>query len=101
MGWNPGKYYYVGGTSMATPHVAGIAALMLEKNPGLSQIDVETYLKSSALDIPMGSMLIVDYNTAIGSWDWMTVEWELLPGEEATGSGLVQADKTIQSVPSP
>jgi subtilisin family serine protease len=101
MGWNPGNYYYVGGTSMATPHVAGIAALMLEKNPGLSQSDVETYLKSSALDIPMGSMLIVDYNTAIGSWDWVTVEWEQLPGEEATGAGLVQADQAIQSVPSP
>lgn len=31
------NFYYVGGTSMATPHVSAVAALMLEKNPELTQ----------------------------------------------------------------
>jgi len=98
MGWNPGNYYYVGGTSMATPHVAGIAALMLEIDPGLSQNEVEGILKSTALHIPSDTMDIVDFDSDIGSWAWVTVGWE---DPEATGAGLVQADQAILSVLSP
>lgn len=36
------------GTSMATPHVAGAAALMLTKHPGLSPAQVLTILQTSA-----------------------------------------------------
>ncbi|MFL6673286.1 MAG: S8 family peptidase [Massilia sp.] len=40
------------GTSMATPHVAGVAALMLSKNPNLTPDEVESKLKSSARAFP-------------------------------------------------
>jgi serine protease len=40
------------GTSMATPHVAGVAALMLSKNPNLTPDEVEAKLKSSARAFP-------------------------------------------------
>jgi serine protease len=50
----PGADSYAGyrGTSMATPHVAGVAALMLARNPGLTPDEVEARLKSSARPFP-------------------------------------------------
>jgi serine protease AprX len=42
------KWDSLSGTSMATPHVAGIAALMLEKNPGLAPQMVKNLIKHTA-----------------------------------------------------
>ena len=93
-GWNPGNFYYVGGTSMAAPHVSGIAALMLEANPTLTQGEIESIMKSTAILIQPGNMRIVNsgYNdTGYPGWVWTTVEW----GSDATGAGLIQADVAV------
>jgi serine protease len=45
-------YAYYMGTSMATPHVAGVAALMLAKNPNLTPDEVEAKLKATARAFP-------------------------------------------------
>jgi subtilisin family serine protease len=94
---NPGNFYYVGGTSMATPHVASAAALMLEKDPSLTQSDIEGILKSTALDIPeSGSRTILD-NTVVATITWDT-DCDGIPCD-AVGSGLIQVDEALNQVP--
>ncbi|MEI7815352.1 MAG: S8 family serine peptidase [Coriobacteriia bacterium] len=46
-----GGYGYKTGTSMAAPHVAGVAALIRSKNPSWSRSQVENQLLASALDL--------------------------------------------------
>ena len=46
------NYVYYQGTSMATPHVAGVAALMYSVNPNITPSTVESLLKSTARAFP-------------------------------------------------
>jgi subtilisin family serine protease len=43
------SYYFLSGTSMASPHVAGIVALMAQKNKTLTAAQAENILESVAL----------------------------------------------------
>jgi subtilisin family serine protease len=76
------SYYYLGGTSMASPHVAGIVALMLQKTPSLTAADVETLLETSAVPLPAGCRDVNNGSGQIVSYCW---------GADATGSGLAVA----------
>ena len=50
--WKSGKYYSKkSGTSMAAPAVAGCAALLLEQEPFLSNVEVKMRLKAAAVDL--------------------------------------------------
>lgn len=42
----------ISGTSMATPHVSGAAALLLQRNPELNPDEVKEILKNSAYSLP-------------------------------------------------
>ena len=46
--WNSGNTRTISGTSMASPHVAGAAALALEAAPGSSPADLESALEADA-----------------------------------------------------
>jgi len=49
--WPGGLFSTQDGTSMATPHVAAIAALHLEKNPGLTGKDLWKILEQTAFNV--------------------------------------------------
>lgn len=49
--WNDGLYNTISGTSMATPHVSGVAALAWEANPLMTNTEVRALLQSTADDL--------------------------------------------------
>jgi subtilisin family serine protease len=83
------SYYYLGGTSMASPHVAGIVALMAEKYPALAALQAETILEGSAIGLAPGCRFILT--------PWGTVEY--CWGADATGAGLVDAVEALAATP--
>jgi subtilisin family serine protease len=84
------SYYFLGGTSMASPHVAGIVALMVQKDPSLTAADAEAILEGAAIPLPAGSRTIYGPSGASEVVSW---------GDDATGSGLITADAALNAIP--
>lgn len=47
-------FYYYEGTSMATPHISGVAALLFARNPAATASQVRQAMESTALDLGPG-----------------------------------------------
>lgn len=73
------SYGYMNGTSMATPHVAGVLALMKSVNPDLTPDDVDSLLISGQ----------------------MTTDLGITGKDNETGYGLIDALKSVQAAQSP
>jgi subtilisin family serine protease len=82
------SYYYLSGTSMSSPHVAGVVALMCQKKPSLNAAAAESILKKSAIALPPGSRTVAlpGGGSEVQSW-----------GSDATGAGLVTADAALKA----
>lgn len=91
------NFFYAGGTSMATPHVASAAALILEKKPTLTQAQVESILKGNTLPIPStGNPVVYDYDHFANiPWD---TDCDGIPCDPV-GAGLLQVDLAIAATP--
>ncbi|MDG4595801.1 MAG: S8 family serine peptidase [Candidatus Contendobacter sp.] len=87
---NTPTYYYLGGTSMASPHVAGTVALMAQKYPALTAADAESILESSAIPLSAGCR---DVYQPSGMTEQIC--WE----GNATGAGLLDANAALQAIP--
>ena len=72
-------YTYYQGTSMAAPHVAGVASLLYSLNPSLTPAQVLAILQSTVTSFPAGSTC----NTS------------------NCGSGIVNAGAAVAAVPNP
>lgn len=76
---------YKSGTSMACPHVAGVAALILERNPELSVYEVNSLINNKAKKIPGVSFDVVKQE---GLWN------------NEYGYGLVDSYGSVINTPS-
>jgi subtilisin len=83
------SYYYLAGTSEASPHVAGIVALMAQQKPTLTAGQAETILESAAIPIGPGSRSVRQPDGT-----FTTVSW----GADATGNGLITADAALAAL---
>lgn len=84
------SYFFLGGTSMASPHVAGIAALMAQKNPSLRSADVEAILEATAVPLPPGCRTVAQPSGPPQEFCWEG---------DATGAGLATADAALAATP--
>ncbi len=84
------SYYFLGGTSMATPHVAGTVALMAQKYPALTAAQAEAILEGSAIYLAPGCRTVYTPYGYTTQFCW---------GANATGAGLVNTAAALTATP--
>ncbi|MBI2077867.1 MAG: S8 family serine peptidase [Euryarchaeota archaeon] len=82
-------YAVLSGTSMAAPHVSGVAALMLQMNPALTPAQVEAILESTAHPFADGGSYLASADARYDGSHY------------AKGHGLLDAHAAVQKAASP
>ncbi len=92
-GSNATGWQVMGGTSMASPHVAGVCALILEGHPRYQPHDVKNVLRTTAehRGTPFNSGIDPDYNVDFG--------WGIVNAHEAVTTTNVPPDLWISRLP--
>jgi subtilisin family serine protease len=81
------EYILFEGTSMASPHVAGAVALMLQANPAFTPEDVKYYLSSATKrDLYTGS--VPNYTWGYGKLDAYNAFWARPSGPDLTAEWI-------------
>ena len=88
------------GTSMSTPHVAGVAALMLDANPELTPEEIKNILRNTAYQDRGASLPDVDdkYNYRSG-WGYMDAYGAVKRASDLVGFGVKAPSETRMSAP--
>ncbi len=85
-------FFFLGGTSEAAPHVTGTIALMLQKNPTLTEAQAESIIEGSAVPLGAGcrQVILVPLSPPPEEICW---------GADATGAGLLNAAAAVAATP--
>ncbi len=108
LAWDPATssqyYQFMQGTSMASPHVAGVVALMKSVNPSLTPAQVVSVLRNTARDIGIAGpdtfygWGMVDAGAAVemaSAGVFSQVEVRLLSGDTIVASGMASPSGTF------
>src|SRR5262249_55063450 len=88
------SYFFLSGTSMASPHVAGIVALLAQRDPNIPQAQAETVLKPSVQPMGDGCRSVVP----LPGVPAQNVCWGAghdPAGSDADGAGFVTIDAAL------
>ncbi len=85
------QYFFLGGTSFSAPEVTGTVALMLQKNPALTEAQAESILESTAVPLTAGCRSVLPAPGAPAA--------QICWGADATGHGLLNAAAAVAATP--
>ena len=95
-------YNYYSGTSLSTPHVSGLAGLILGKNPNLSNAQVRSLIQNSAIDLGSAGVDAafgygrIDAHRAVTGDTSQTTPLDGLSSASDTATGYAHARKLVR-----
>ena len=95
---NPSGYTTMSGTSMATPHIAGCMALLLDANPNLTNAQMDSLLEMTSVDL--GTAGKDNYYGAgrVDIYQAVLAALEMVGTEEASGATVDPASMVLSGV---